>query len=94
MIEDQIPEDVLRGISLRECIDDGQWLEAVRTVTRAKEDFRERKSLPRGGPSSTTRGEKRKFTDSKRKVAAKCVNKRYLAKEKAEYQKNRRGKEG
>jgi len=45
MIEDQIPEDALRRLTLREYIDDGKWLEAVRTVTRAEEDFRERKSL-------------------------------------------------
>ena len=91
MIEDQIPKDVLRGMSLRECIDDGQWLEAVRTVTRGKEDFRQRKSFTGGGSSCTTRGQKRKFVDSKQTVAAKCVNKRYPAKEKADYQKDKAG---
>jgi len=41
MIEDQIPENALRRLLLREYGDDGEWLEAVRTVTRAEEDFTE-----------------------------------------------------
>jgi len=45
MIKEQIPEDALRRLSLPEYIADGEWLETVRTVSRAEEDFRERKSL-------------------------------------------------
>jgi len=45
MIEDEIPEDALRRLSHREYVDDAEWLEAVRIVTRADEDFKERKGL-------------------------------------------------
>jgi len=37
MIEDQFPEDAL-GLLLLEYGDDWEWLEAVRTVTRAEQD--------------------------------------------------------
>jgi len=60
MIEDELPVEALRRLSHREYVDDGEWLEAVRTVTRAEEDFKERKDVRGGGPSVTTRGEKRK----------------------------------
>jgi len=50
MIEDAIPKHALRRLSLRESGEDGEWLEAVRTVNRAAEDFKERTSL-RGGVS-------------------------------------------
>jgi len=45
MIEDEIHEDALRRLSHREYIEDGEWLEAVTTITRAEEDFKEGKSL-------------------------------------------------
>jgi len=93
MIEDELPIKALRRHSHREYVDDGEWLEAVRTVTRAEEDFKEQKDLRGGGPSSTARGEKRKFEDSKPTVAAKRVKKQYSATEKAAYQKRRLGKE-
>ena len=51
LIEEEIPEDALRRVSLREYLDDGELLEAVRAVTSAEEDFKERSSLQRGGPS-------------------------------------------
>ncbi len=60
-------------------------MESVRTVTRAEEDFKERRSLRGGGLSSSYRGEKRKFEDSKPQVAAKKAKKQYSAKEKAAY---------
>ena len=66
-------------------------MEAVRTVTQAEEDFKERKDLRGGGPSGTTRGEKRKFEDSKPTVTAKHVKKQYRAKEKADHQKKKAG---
>ena len=75
MIEDELPVEALRRLSHREYVDDGEWLEAVRNVTRAEEDFKERKDLRGGGPSGMTRGEKRKFEDPKPTVAAKRVKK-------------------
>jgi len=91
MIEDELPIEALRRLSHREYVYDGEWLEAVRTVTRAEEDFKERKDLRGGGPCGTTRGEKRKFDDSKPTVAAKSVKKQYTATEKAAYQKKKAG---
>jgi len=91
MIEDELPIEALRRLSHREYVDDGEWLEAVRTVTRAEEDFKERKALRGGGPSGTRRGEKRKFEDSKPTVAAKRVKKQYTATEKAAYHKKKAG---
>jgi len=89
MIEDELPVEVLRRLSDREYVDDGEWLEAVRTVPRAEQDFKERKDLQGGGPSGTTRGEKRKFEDSKPTVTAKRVKMQYTAKEMADYQKKK-----
>ena len=60
-------------------------MEAVRTVTRAEEDFKQQKDLRGGGASGATRGEKRRFEDSKPTVPAKRVKKQYMAKEKADY---------
>jgi len=45
MIEDELPIEALRRLSDRQYFDAGEWLEAVRTVTRAEEDFKERKDL-------------------------------------------------
>jgi len=93
MIEDELPVEALRRLSHREYVDNGEWLEAVRTVTRAEEDLKERKDLRGGGPSSATRGEKRKCEDSKPMATAKRVKRQYPAKEKADYQKKRLGRE-
>jgi len=93
MIEDELLIEALRRLSDREYVDNGEWLEAVRTVTRAEEDLKERKDLRGGGPSSATRGEKRKFEDSKPTATAKRVKRQYTAKEKADYQKKRLGRE-
>ena len=84
MIEDELPVEALQRISHREYVNDGEWLEAVTTVTRAEEDFTERKDLRGGGPFGATRGEKCKFEDSKPTVTAKCVKREYTAKEKAD----------
>jgi len=73
MIEDELPVEALQRLSHREYVDDGEWLEAVRTVTQAEEDLKERKDLREGGPSGATRGEKRRLEDSKPTVAAKRV---------------------
>ena len=48
----------LQGVRAPNSVADGESLEAVRTVTRAEEDFKERKDLRGGGPSSGARGEK------------------------------------
>jgi len=91
MIEDEIPQDALQRLSLREYVDDREWLEAVRAVTQVEEDFKEQKGLREGSPSSTTHSEKSKFGDLKLKVAAKCVQKQYKAKEKADYKAKKAG---
>jgi len=91
MIEEELPVEALRRLSHREYVDDGEWLEAFRTVTRAEEDFKETKDLRRGGPSGGTRREKRKFEDSKPTVSAKHLKRQYTAKEKADYEKKRAG---
>ena len=90
MIEDH-PVEALRRLSYREYVDDGEWLEAVRTITRAEEDFKERKDVREGGPSGETQGEKRKFQDSKPTVTAKRVKRQYTANEKVDYQKKKAG---
>jgi len=87
MIEDKLPVEALQRLSHRQYFDDGEWFEAVRTVTRAEEDFQERKDLRGGGRSGASRGEKRKFEDSKPTVTAKRVKRQYTAKEKTDYQK-------
>jgi len=91
MIEDELPVEAMGRLSHREYVDDGEWLEAVRTVTKADEDFKERKELRGGGPAGTTQGEKRKFEDSKSRVTAKRAKRQYTAKEKADYQKKKAG---
>jgi len=57
MIEDEPLLEALRRLSHRENVDDGEWLEAVRTVTRAEEDFKERKDLRGACPSRPTGSE-------------------------------------
>jgi len=94
MIEDQIPEHSLRRLSLREDGDDGKWLEAVKTITRAEEDFRERKSLRGGGPCGTTRAEKMKFEDSKPMVAGKRVKSSTRLRKRRTIRRRRLGREG
>jgi len=91
IIEDELPVEALRQLSHIEYVDDGEWLEAVSTVTRADEDFRETQDLRGGGPSGATGGKKRKFQDSKPTVTAKRVKRQYTAKEKADNQKKKAG---
>jgi len=54
MIEDELPVEALRRLSHREYVDDEEWLEAVRTVTRPEKNFKERKDLREGGPAGAT----------------------------------------
>jgi len=85
MIQDQIPEDALRRLSLREYVHDGEWLKAVRTINCTEEDFKQRKGLQGGSHSCATSGEKRKFEDSIPPVTAKRLKKQYTAKVKVVY---------
>ena len=93
LIEDQLPVDTLRRLSLREFTDDREWEEAVRLVARQEEDFKERQGLR--GDNSTSAGStssgKRKRDDPKEKPAKK-VRPQYTAAEKAAYQKKQAGK--
>ena len=91
MICDKLPVEALRRLSHREYVDDGEWLEAVRTITRAEEDFKEQKDLRGCGASGATGREKRKFEDSKLTFPAKRVTEQYTAKEQADYQGKRAG---
>jgi len=58
MIEDERPVEVVRRLSYREYGHNREWLEAVRTVTRAEEEFKERKDPGMGSPTGATKGEK------------------------------------
>jgi len=89
MIEDELPVEALGRLSHREYVDDGESWEAVRIVTRAEADIKERKDLQGGGPSGATRGAKRRFEYSKLMVTVKRVKRQYTAKEKADYQKQK-----
>jgi len=51
MIEEELPVEALQRLSHREYVHNGEGLEAVRTVTRTEEDFKETKDLRRRGPS-------------------------------------------
>jgi len=91
MVERELPFGALRRLSQRQYVDDGEWFKAVRSVTQAEEDFKERKDL-RGGGSSGTAGAKKGNSQIRcQRVAAKCVNKQYTAKEKADCQKKKAG---
>jgi len=94
MIEDELPVKALRRLSHREYVDDGEWLEAVRTVTQAEQDFKERKDLRGGSPSGATRGEKRKFEDSKPTIAAKRVRNNTRLPKRRPTRRRRLGKDG
>ena len=46
MIDDQIPEEAVRRMSMMDPIaDNREWLEAVRTASKAEEDFVEGRKL-------------------------------------------------
>jgi len=93
MIEDELPVEALRRLSHREYVDNGERLEAVRTVTRGDEDLKERKDLQGGGPCGTTGGEKRKFEDSKPTVAARHVKSSTRLRKKRTTKRKRLGRE-
>jgi len=50
MIEDEIPEEAVQRLAYKEYVDDVEWLQAVRIVTREDEDLRNEKGFKRPGP--------------------------------------------
>ena len=61
MIDDQIPEEAIRRISMMDPIaDNRKWLEAVRTASKAEEDFIEGRKLRHGDSSGSASSGKRK----------------------------------
>ena len=61
MIDDQIPDEAVRRMSMMDPIaDDREWLEAVRTASKAEEDFVEGRQLQHGDSSGSATSGKRK----------------------------------
>ena len=61
MIDDQIPEEAVRRKSMMDPIaDHREWLEAVRTVSKAEDDFVEGRKLRHGDSSGSASSGKRK----------------------------------
>ena len=85
MIEDQIPEEAVRRLSMIAPIpDEREWLEAVRTAVRKEEDFQEGRKLKNTDSSESASSGKRK---RKEPMAVAVVKKpKYTAKEKRAYQ--------
>ena len=84
MIDDEIPDEAVRRISMMDLIaDDREWLEAVRTASKAEEDFVEGRKLQPGDSSGSASSGKRK-RDEPRVVVVKKP--KYTAKEKRVFQ--------
>ena len=84
MIEDQIPEEAVRRLSMINPIpDEREWLEAVRTAVRKEEDFQEGRKLKNTDSSGSASSGKRKRTEPTPTVVKKP---KYTAKEKRVYQ--------
>ena len=80
MIDDQIPDEAVRRMSMMDPIaDDREWLEAVRTASKAEEVFVEGRKLRHGDSSGSAASGKRK---RKEPMAAVVKNPKYTAKEK------------
>ena len=80
MIEDQIPEEAVRRLTMIDPImDDREWLEAVRTAVKAEEDLLEGRKLRKSDSSGTASSGKRKRNEPA-EVAPKKP--KYTAKEK------------
>ena len=61
MIDNQIADEAVRRISMMDPIaDNREWLEAVRTASKAEEDFVEGRKLRHGDSSGTASSGKRK----------------------------------
>ena len=61
MIDDQIPDEAVRRMSMMDPIaDDREWLEAIRTASKAEEHFVEGRKLRHGHFSGSASSGKRK----------------------------------
>ena len=84
MIDDQIPDEAVRRMSMMDPIaDDREWLEAVRTASKAEEDFVEGRKLRHEDSSGSASSGKRKRNEPMPAVVKKP---KYTAKEKRVYQ--------
>ena len=84
MIEDQIPEEAVRTLSIKDPIpDEREWLEAVWTAVRKEEDFQEGRKLKNTDSAGSASSGKRK---RKEPTAAVVKIPKYTAKEKRVYQ--------
>ena len=80
MIDYQIPEEAVRRMSMMDQIaDDREWLEAVRTASKAEEDFVEGTKLRDGDSAGSASSGKRKRNEP---TAAVVKKPKYIAKEK------------
>ena len=84
MIDDQIPDEAVRRMSMMDPIaDDREWLEAVRTASMAEEDFVQgRKLRPRDFSGSASSGNLKRNEPT----AAVVKKPKYTAKEKRVYE--------
>ena len=90
MIDDQIPDEALRRMSMMDPIaDDREWLEAVRTASKVEEDFVEGRKLQYRDSSGSASSGKRKRNEPTRTTAKKP---KYTAKEKRVYQARKKEK--
>ena len=80
MIEDQIPEEGVRRLSMIDPIpDEREWLEAVQTAVRKEEDLQEGRKLKNTDSSGSASSGKRK---GKEQTAVVVKKPKYTAKEK------------
>ena len=80
MIDDQIPDEAVRRMSMMDPIaEHKEWLEAVRTASKAEEAFVEGRKLRHGDSSGSASSGKRKRNES---TAAVVKKPKYTAKEK------------
>ena len=84
MIDDQIPDEAIRRMSMMDPIaDDREWLEAVRTASKAEEDFVEGRKLRHGDSTGSASSGKRKRNEPTARVVKKPM---HTAKHKRVYQ--------
>ena len=87
MIDDQIPDEVVRRMSMMDPItDDRKWLEAVRTASKAEEDFFEGRKLRHGDSSGSASSGKQKRNE----LTAAVVKKPKYTAEKKGYTRQRK----
>ena len=80
MIDDQIPEEAVRRMSMIDPIGDNrEWVEAVMTASKAEEDLDEGRKLRHGDSSGSASSGKRKRNEPTVTTAKKP---KYTAKEK------------